>query len=120
MGVMQIIVTVRNMAEPERAWGGSFLVDADLVDCLVPGSYLRAIGIEPRSTRKYELADGSEVDMDVAGVELEFMGDMIGATVIFAPDDTEPILGRVALESMGLVVDPDTERLKRLPATRLK
>ena len=48
------------------------------------------------------------------------MGDLVGATIIFGPDDAEPILGVAALESAGIEVDPRTQRLKRLPATRLK
>jgi hypothetical protein len=35
-------------------------------------------------------------------------------------DDVEPILGVTALESVGIEVDPRSQRLKRLPATRLK
>ena len=32
----------------------------------------------------------------------------------------EPILGVTALESVGIEVDPQNQRLKRMPATRLK
>lgn len=48
------------------------------------------------------------------------MGDVTWATMIFGPDDAEPILGVTALESVGIEVDPRNERLKRLPAVRLK
>lgn len=48
------------------------------------------------------------------------MGDIVGASVIFGPDDAEPILGVTALESAGIVVDPRTQQLKRLPAISLK
>jgi predicted aspartyl protease len=59
-----------------------------------------------------------EVAMDMARVE--FMGEFVGATVIFGKDDIEPILGVTALESVGIEVDPQNQRLKRLPAVRLK
>jgi len=52
--------------------------------------------------------------------EIEFMGDLVGSTIIFGNDDAEPILGVTALESVGIEVDPRTQRLKRLPAARLK
>ena len=58
--------------------------------------------------------------MDAADAELDFMGDITWATVIFGPDDAEPILGVTALESVGIEVDPQNQRLKRLPAVRLK
>jgi hypothetical protein len=48
------------------------------------------------------------------------MGDFVGTTIIFGPDDAEPILGVTALESVGIEVDPQNQRLKRLPAVRLK
>ena len=52
--------------------------------------------------------------------EVEFMGEKVGATVIYGPDDAEPILGVTALESAGIEVDPRSQRLKRLPAVRMK
>jgi len=52
--------------------------------------------------------------------DLEFMGEIVGGTIIFGPDDAEPILGVTALESVGIAVDPRTQRLKCLPAVRLK
>lgn len=120
MGMTQVTVTVRNPVQPERMWEGLFLVDAGAVDCLAPARHLRAIGLEPRSKRTYELADGSEVRMDIAGAELEFMGDIVWTTVVFGADNAEPILGVTALESVGIEVDPRSQRLKRLPAPRLK
>jgi clan AA aspartic protease len=120
MGVTQVTVEVRNPARPKKAWQGLFLVDTGAVDCLVPGKHLRALGLKARGTRLYELADGSEVTLDVTVAEIEFMGETVGATVIFGPDDAEPILGVTALESVGIEVDPRSQRLKRLPAVRLK
>ncbi|MFH1923884.1 MAG: clan AA aspartic protease [Planctomycetota bacterium] len=115
-----VTVTVRNPAEPERTWEGLFLVDTGAVDCLVPGKHLREIGLMPKAQRTYELADGSEKRMDITTAEIEFMGEIVGSTIIIGPDDVEPILGVTALESVGIEVDPRTQRLKRLPSVRLK
>jgi clan AA aspartic protease len=120
MGATHVTVTVRNPAQPDRTWEGLFLVDTGAVDCLVPGNRLREIGVMPEAQRTYELADGRELKMDIAAVEIEFMGELVGSTVIFGPDDIEPILGVTALESVGIEVDPRSQRLKRLPAVRLK
>lgn len=120
MGVTHVTVAVSNPGDPERRWEGLFLVDTGAVDCMVPGNRLREIGLEPEGTRSYELADGKEHPMPVSVARVEFMGDVVGATVIFGPDDVEPILGVTALESVGIEVDPRTQRLKRLPAVRLK
>ena len=120
MGITQVTAAVRNPARPETAWEGLFLVDTGAVDCLVPAKHLRELGIEPRGKRIYELADGSEITFDVGGAEIEFMGDRVWTTVIFGADDAEPILGVTALESVGIEVDPRSQRLKRLPSVRLK
>ncbi len=120
MGMTHITVTVRNSAAPDRTWEGLFLVDTGAVDTLVPGKFLKEIGLVPKAKRTCELADGSEVKLDITTGELEFMGDIVGSTLIFGADDAEPILGVTALESVGIEVDPRTQRLKRLPATRLK
>jgi clan AA aspartic protease len=120
MGVTQVTVTIRNPAEPERSWDGLFLVDTGAVDCLVPRPQLEAIGLKPKGKRTYELADGSEIKMDITIGQIEFMGEIVGGTIIFGDADAEPILGVTALESVGIEVDPLNQRLKRMPAVRLK
>ena len=120
MGITQVTAAVRNPANPDRLWESLFLVDTGAVDCMVPAQHLRELGIQPRSKRIYALADGSEITFDVGVAEIEFMGDRVGATVIFGADDAEPILGVTALESVGIEVDPRSQRLKRLPSVRFK
>jgi clan AA aspartic protease len=120
MGMTHVTVTVRNPANPDRTWEGLFLVDTGAVDSLVPAAHLAALGFVPLGKRTYELADGSEVKMDITTGQLEFMGDLVGSTIIFGADDAEPILGVTALESVGIEVDPRSQQLKRLPAARLK
>jgi clan AA aspartic protease len=120
MGATQVTVAIVNPADPSRRWEGLFLVDTGSIDCYVPGNRLREIGIEPDGQRTYELADGTEIALDVAVAKIEFMGEFVGGTVIFGKDDAEPLLGVTALESVGIEVDPQNQRLKRLPAVRLK
>ena len=103
--------TVRNPAYRTRAWTGAFLVDTGAIDSLVPRRSPEAIGLVPTSRRRYATADGREVERDVTVGELEIMGTLSGA---------EPLLGVTALESAGIEVDPQNQRLKRLPAVRLR
>lgn len=120
LGKPQVTVAFRNPASPEKAWEGWFLLDTGAVDCLAPGHELRAIGLKPTGKRTYELADETPVGFEVAVAQVEFMGETVGVTILFGPDDAEPILGVTALESVGIEVDPRTQRLKRLPTARLK
>ena len=66
------------------------------------------------------LADGREVKMDITTGEIEFMGEVVGSTIVIGDEDAEPLLGLTALESVGIEVDPRTQQLKRLPSVRLK
>ena len=120
MGVTQVTVTIRNPAEPDRSWEGLFLVDTGATDCLVPRPYLEAIGLEPKGYRVYELADGSEIRLDITTADIEFMDEVTAGRIIFGEPGTEPLLGVTALESAGIEVDPTNQRLKKLPSIRLK
>lgn len=120
MGATHVTVLIRNPAHPERTWEGLFLVDTGATDSLVPRPHLEAIGLGPKGQRSYELADGREIKMDITTADIEFMGEIVGGTIIFGEAGAEPILGVTALESVGIEVDPLNQRLKRLPAVRLK
>ncbi|WP_295584082.1 clan AA aspartic protease [uncultured Lamprocystis sp.] len=120
MGATHVTVTIRNPASPDRSWEGLFLVDTGATDSLVPRDSLESIGLAPKAQRIYELADGSEIRMDITTGDIEFMGEIVGGTIIFGDPGTEPILGVTALESVGIDVDPRNQTLKRLPTIRLK
>ena len=68
----------------------------------------------------YELADGRKIKLDITTADIEFMGELVGGTVIFGEADAEPLLGVTALKSVGIEIDPLNQRLKRIPAVRLK
>ena len=119
MGITQVTVVIRNPAEPDRTWEGLFLVDSGAIDSLVPRLHLEAIGLKPKGQRVYGLADGSEVRLDITTGDIEFMGEIVGGTIIYGEADAEPLLGVTALESVGIEVGPRNQTLKRLPTTRL-
>lgn len=120
MGMTHVDVTIRNPADPSRKWTGKFLVDTGATDSIAPRRCLQAIGIAPYGQRTYELADGTQVQMDIAGAHIEFMGEFTHGNVIFGDDSAEPLLGVTALESVGIEIDPKNQRLKKLPSVRLK
>ncbi len=119
MGATYVTVTVKNPAEPERTWEGTFLVDAGSTNSIVPRKHLEAIGIQPAGTRRYELADGNVIDLDTGGANFEFLGQCTPAYVVFGDDGAEPLLGLTAMEAVGVQVDPANRRLTLLPPQRL-
>lgn len=120
MGAVHVTVTIRNPADPSRSWDGLFLVDTGATDCLVPRSCIEAIGLDPEGQRSYETADGRQIRMDFARAFIEFTGDLTAGRIIIGDENAEPLLGLTALESAGIEVDPVNQRLKKLPALRLK
>lgn len=118
--VSHVEVTVRNPAAPRRSWAGSFRVDTGAIDSLAPRPHLEAIGLKPAGQRIYQTADGREVTVDIAVARLDVLGEITAGVVIFGDADAEPLLGVTAMESAGLEVDPQNQRLKKLPSVRLK
>ncbi len=102
-------------ADPERFWEGLFLVDTGAIDSLVPDKHLTAIGLVPKAKRTYELTDGSELKMDITTGDLEFMGDIVGSTIIFGPDDAEPILKAIKSSQLSRVNEESAVQKKHVP-----
>ena len=120
MGMTHVDVTVLNPQDLTRSWVGRFLVDTGAFHTLVPRRHLEAIGIKPDRQRTFELADGTPVTLDIANARLDFLGEYGADVVVFGEGDVEPLLGVTALESAGMVVDPRTQQLRRLPILPLK
>jgi clan AA aspartic protease len=110
-------VTIR-LSGAKKRWTGRFLVDTGATDTFVPASALRRIGIKPVSRRAYELADGTWKELDIGFGVAEVMGQAAGATLVFAGETEEPLLGVTVLESAGFTIDPQRERLVARPPKR--
>lgn len=120
MGLTYVTTKVSNLTKNGTSYEAEFLVDTGAIDCMVARESLLAVGIQPEAKGVYELADGSTVEYDVGFARVSFLGDETVTKVIFGPPDVEPLLGVVALESVGVIVDPVTRSLRRLPAKPLK
>ena len=121
MGLIETTAIIRNPADHEKSWEGTFLVDTGAIDSVVPRSILEGVGLMPWAERVYTLADGSEVRMEHTIGVIELMGEAVGATIVFADDDNAiPLLGATAMQSAGIEVDPRNEQLRRLPAISLR
>ena len=112
--------TIRRLAGRGRGYTAEFLVDTDAVDCLAPARALRKAGIKVEGKKVYELADGRPTELEYGFARVWLMGEETVAPVIFGPDGSEPLLGVLALEGLGISVDPKTHSLKRERARSLK
>jgi clan AA aspartic protease len=121
MGLIHVTVCLKDPASRNGAsYEADFLVDTGATDCMAPAGKLREAGVAQVGRMSYELADGTLQEYPFGLARIEFMGEVTAGRVIFGPDGCEPLLGVTALESVGILVDPACQTLKRLPAIPLK
>jgi len=120
MGVTRVTVALSNLARDGEPFEAEFLVDTRAVDCMASRDALVAAGISPEGKAVYELANGQPVEYEYGFARISFLGEQTVAQVILGPPDAEPILGAVALENVGVTVDPVSKTLRRLHAKPLK
>ena len=120
MGLTYVTVSISNLTKDAEPYQAEFLVDTGAIHCMAAGDQLAKAGIRVEGKAVYELANGEPVEYEHGFARISFLGDETVAKIIFGPAGVEPILGVVALESTGLVVDPITQNLKRLHALPLK
>jgi len=120
MGLTKVTTRLTNLQGPQESYEEIFLVDTGATDCMAPRDELERIGVRPEGKTAYELANGTVKEYPYGLVRIEFMGEITAGRVIFGELGSEPLLGVTALESVGIMVDPTTKTLKRLPAIPLK
>ena len=120
MGLTRVTVKMKNIIDENQFIEDLFLVDTGAIDCIVAGDRLEAIGVKKQAKDVYELADGSTIEYYFGFVIVELMGSKTVVQVVFGPKDVEPLLGVVALENIGIGVDPVSNSLKKMVAKSLK
>ena len=119
MGLTHVAVRLFN-SNSQDTYEADFLVDTGATDTMAPAFELKKIGMQPTGKDIYELANGELVELEHGNAELSFMGEVVPMRIIFGPDDSKPLLGVIALESAGFIVDPKNETLRKLRARPLK
>jgi clan AA aspartic protease len=119
LGLTHVAVSVRSF-DSQASYTANFLVDTGAWHSMAPASELKRIGIKPLGSRNYELASGELVEFQFGPAKISFLGELAITEILFGPDETEPILGCLALESAGYLVDPKNQRLTKLEALPLK
>ena len=118
MGVTRVTASVSDLSLTGSPFEAEFLVDTGSLHCLAPASRLRQAGVNPEGKQVYGQRQPIEYEYGFARVS--FLGSETVTHVIFGPEDADPLLGVVALENTGVVVDPANQTLTRLPAMPLK
>ena len=115
MGLTYVKALVINPGNPKKKLRLQFLVDSGAVYSVVPESHLRKLGITPRGSKTFTLADGTEVSRKY-GHAVFALKDAEGASpVIFGEEGDSCLLCMVSLEALGYILDPLRRELRPLP-----
>jgi predicted aspartyl protease len=91
------------------------LVDTGSTYSVFPAKVLRRLGVEPHRRSAFELADGTQKEWPIGRTWLRLDGRQEVSLVVFGDEDSEPILGALALEEFLLAPDPVRRRLVPVP-----
>ena len=92
------------------------LVDTGASHTALPGSMLRALGVQPHDSGRFQLANGQIVTRDVGQTAVRIDGRIKTTVVVFADEGSTPLLGAVTLEGFRLGVDPVAQELIEVTA----
>lgn len=88
------------------------LVDSGATYSLLPHEVWTAIGLTPRRTVSFTLADGTVVERQISECYLILPQGEAHTPVILGQPGDEALLGVVTLEILGLVLNPFTRELQ--------
>lgn len=120
MGTIYLDILVKRLPADARGETSQFLVDTGAVYTLAPGDVLRRLGIAPHRELTLTLAGGTRTSRDMGGAYFEYQGTGGVAPVLFGQPGDMNLLGVTTMEAMGLMIDPLTRDLRRLPAMLAK
>ena len=82
------------------------LVDSGATYTSAPASLFHELGVIPLSSGTFALADGSKVVREIGQTWVRIEDERYIVPVIFAEEDSRPLLGAVTLETIRLGIDP--------------
>jgi len=114
MGLADIRAIVSNPTDRARSRELKFLVDSGAIYSVVPKSILSEIGVAPIEMESFSLADLSQVQREVGEAAFTFDGRTRTSPVMFGEEGDAVLLGVMTLESLGLMLDPVKQEVRRM------
>ncbi|MEW6417597.1 MAG: aspartyl protease family protein [Nitrospirota bacterium] len=89
-----------------------FLIDSGATYSLLPLSVWQTIGLKPKRTLEFRLADGTSIKREVSECYIVLPQGEGHTPVILGEESDEALLGVVTLEILGLVFNPFSRTLQ--------
>lgn len=83
-----------------------FLIDSGATYSLLPMNVWKKIGLKPKRTMRFTLADGTAITRDVSECYLTLQEGEGHTPIILGEETDEALIGVVTLEILGLVFNP--------------
>ena len=110
MGTFHWPLTVLS-ADGDREETVEALVDTGATYTSLPASMLARLGVAPQRHLEFELATGEVIEQEIGFATVRIDGVTAPTVVVFAADNTLPLMGAHALEGVAMAVDPVGKRL---------
>jgi clan AA aspartic protease len=91
-----------------------FLVDSGATYTLLPYEDWQLIGLSPKRSATFALADGTTIEREVSECHIELPQGEGHTPVILGEPGDEALLGTVTLEIFGLVLNPFNRTLQTM------
>ena len=91
-----------------------FLVDSGASYTVLPLTVWQSLGLTPKRTATFTLADGTHIDRPVSECHIALVGQDGHTPVLLGEASDEALLGVVTLEVLGLVLDPFKRTLQAM------
>lgn len=112
MGFTVAKVKIENIFNGKKSRALDFLVDTGAFLSVAPKEILRELGVVPREKKSFTLADGKKIVRQIGEVRFCYKSYSGPSLVIFGEKKDKTLLGVLAIEVMGLEVDPIKRQLK--------
>ena len=83
-----------------------FLVDSGATYSLLPEAVWKALGLAPKRTQSFTLADGTSIERGISECHISLPQGEGHSPVILGEEGDQALLGAVTLENLGLVLNP--------------
>ena len=110
MGITHVKGTVTGKRGKKQTL--KFLVDSGASYTLLPEKVWRELGLKPKRTMDFVLADGTEIVRSISECQIELPQGDGHTPVVLGEGADEPLLGVITLEILGLVLNPFNRTLQ--------
>lgn len=106
MGMIYAKVKIKKDRNSKKEKLHHFLIDSGATHTFVDKDVLKELGIKPTYAKSFYLANGEPIKRRLGLAYFEYGGQKGEASVVFAEEGDENLLGITTLEELGLGLNP--------------